>query len=501
MHALVLLGAVLAACVQSGEVWVRFTRGRCRYDVDVMANFGVFKGTIKNMSGDGVANEKITLHVLTEKATFDTILSLCRVTPAGVPDLTRENLFDVLKAEEYLEISNVYTRGLFLKNLARRSLLGVHVDSILFPDSRRPWDMPKSQTLRRCLSLKSIRCLFEPRPGQVLGETSDSSPLPSQGIFGQKMLLNVLNGLASVFGLEARVIGEKITICSCANFYSQYGSVENILLARSVSGMQILPSGANMLAQRSMWRILAWLATGLKISVLNVSDCKLSREDVREISFLDLTELNVSNCGLDGDCVSVLGDMQSAIKHTLHRLDVSWNRLKKKDLAAIATMGVQTLNMSACGMHRGDMCVFRNNCALRRKLKKLVISHNKLCAKDVEALESMALDELDMSNCRLSAGSLRPLAKKTLILVQSLRRLDISCNDMDAEDMEVAAGIGLNVLNICYCNLPKRSLAVFGLNTSVVKYTLERLDVTGNLRLGPEDYQSFSKIRHLELKS
>ncbi len=489
------LNMILCTFNEDREVWIRFLDGKHKYNIATVSDFSSIKRIIDTLGEDDIVYDEIPIHVPTKMATFNTVLSLCGPMPTNVMDLRRKNLLEILHLEEHLAILDSRVRRLFLRNLAKKSLLGAYTEGITLSDRGNVVGHPQLRTRR--MSLMSLKCLLGRNPSLPSSNDDDSPPPAIQESFSKTMLLEIMNGLMNVFGTEVRLINDVITICSHRNTFTHYGSVVNIRAVHSVRVIHILQSAQDMLMHRGMLKILVWFATNLGISSLSVRDCTLSHEAIREICVLKLTELDLSNCGLDKNSIALLGDSRSAIKNTLRQLDVSWNKLSNKDLAALCKMEIKSLVMAGCGIDKGDLAVLKMDCVLQWALETLNVSHNSLGIKDMEALAIMKINDLTISSCYLYKGGLVPLANRNMPLGQNLRKLDVSSNDFGFEDTQALTSIGLVTLNMSYCNLPKGSLIALGFNNSVLKYTLRKLEVTGNLNLGSEDHSTLISVAGL----
>lgn len=260
-------------------------------------------------------------------------------------------------------------------------------------------------------------------------------------------------------------------------------------------------------------RALALLTT---LEVLNLSDCKLHSgslvpignsktlqetlrelyaynnrfclEDTKALALLTSLEiLDLSNCKLRPGSLVPIGE-SSALQETLHELYARDNKFCLEDTKALSLLtALEILDLPDCKLRSGSLVPIGNSKTLQETLRKLRVHDNRFCLEDTKALALLtALEELDLSNCKLRSGSLVPIGESEA-LQKTLRELYAHYNRFGLEDTTALSLLAtLELLRLRNCELPLGSLAPINESTKLQE-TLRKLDLAGNRDLGLED--------------
>ncbi len=242
-------------------------------------------------------------------------------------------------------------------------------------------------------------------------------------------------------------------------------------------------------------------AVGSTLRILDVSYTRPTSRDIVAIGTLDLVALYIHDCGLGSGNLAALVAQGTSIEHTLKKLDASWNDLGSLDMRALTKMGLTVLEICNCYLPVDALLSFANDaCVLKHTLLSLDISNNPFGASYVSVLSKFFLEELDVSSCNLVPGSVESFVLDSCTLKHTLRRLNISSNNLGRGDVRAIGSLGLVRLSFRACNLVPGSLCSWKDPGCIVKGTLQTLDVAGN-RFGVEDAEALAglTIRELDL--
>lgn len=215
------------------------------------------------------------------------------------------------------------------------------------------------------------------------------------------------------------------------------------------------------------------------LRVFDISNNAIDAQDFEAITGLHLRWLDVSQCRLPMDSIAQICSIGSVAKDTLQVFDVSFSELSVSDIVAIAHLSLKSLEMHNCDIYFGCLVLFGEEwCRLRKTLQKLNVSFNELQPEEIGAFSDLPLEDLDIFGCSIPIGSISCFVSADCILAATLRKLDISWNELSAEDIAVIAGMAITELELTSCSLKTAYLAV--IPGSVLSNTLRALSMSSN---------------------
>lgn len=230
---------------------------------------------------------------------------------------------------------------------------------------------------------------------------------------------------------------------------------------------------------------------------VDFSQNPLGENDIAAISGLLLREISISGCSTKPGWLYPLTGIVSIARYALERMDISDNKLGYSDLAAISTLMLKELIANNCGL--GGFCnvLFGRASVLRKNITTLAAKSNDLGRVDIVIISHLQLTDLNISDNRLLSGWILHLSKATK-LKGTLCKLDVSCNMLDAMDVEALKGFSVTDANLSRCCIPRGGLSTLAVGSSSLKKTLKRLDISYNA-LGPEDMSGVFGLQIQEL--
>jgi hypothetical protein len=228
---------------------------------------------------------------------------------------------------------------------------------------------------------------------------------------------------------------------------------------------------------------LAQILNGLikaSLRILNASwNTSMNEADRRAMSGILLEHLNLERCLLPtGSLAQVLNGL---INQSLRILNASWNRsLSEADRQAMSGILLEHLNLERCFLDAGSLAQILNG-KIKASLRILNVRGNtNMNEADRQAMSNLALLDLNLEECLLTAGSLAQILNG--LIKASLRILNVRGNrNMDPQDRQAISALALQSLNLEQCFLDAGSLAQI-LN-GLIKASLRTLNVRGNRNL------------------
>ncbi|MCI4393954.1 hypothetical protein PGIGA_G00163800 [Pangasianodon gigas] len=206
----------------------------------------------------------------------------------------------------------------------------------------------------------------------------------------------------------------------------------------------------------------------------------------------------LADCNLtEKSCENIASALQSA-KSPLRELDLSNNDLQDAGLKLLyeglksVTCKLEILSLSNCKLTTLS-CEDVASALLSRNssLRKLDLSYNDL-QRGIKQLFSglnCKLDTLRISDCKLTAESCKYIAKalaKAKVSTSPLRELDLSCNDLRDTGMKLLSDglrssyCNLNILNLSDCKLTEQSCTDIASVLQKADSSLRELDLSDN---------------------
>ncbi len=235
---------------------------------------------------------------------------------------------------------------------------------------------------------------------------------------------------------------------------------------------------------------------------LDVSNNALNIQDLVAISWIKLYKLNVQNCGLTRGCISSLCCNGAIVVESLRVLEMSISEVGQHDIDVLAKTSLTYLGMGACKI-LGNLDSFAHpDSVLLASLQTLQMSYNKLQDRDVAALGKMRVAKLLMVRCEVPPGSLKLLVGKGCLLKRSLMTFDISLTILSPRDVAAVARMRVKQLSMVCCGLTKGDISVLGSALSKPRKYLELFRISMN-DLGKDDLHAISllPVRDLEMES
>ncbi len=392
----------------------------------------------------------------------------------------------------------------------------------------------------------------------LVGEDAENSAYDQDAVssdvnaFCGNTYMCLLRGLANALGADVRIQGKRATICPKSDMYGDHGSTDAIDCISFVEEVKILPGTTGFSNNAAAWRSLRWLFMRIQVSSLDVQGCALTRVDGREIAGMGIATLNIDHCNIDrgsiAHCIrkgtvladtlrtlvashnklskqdmfaiadiplvdlniefsylrpgyiSALGHPQSVIRHTLRRLNVSWNgQWESSDMLALSCLELEELAMAECAINRGSIALLtRTGARLKDTLRKFDISFVDVEMTDIAEIAQLALHELTIKACKLPIN-LALLLRKNTVLAGTLRKLNISFNDVNFTDLEAIADLRLRELNLSHCYRHQAGdLLALVSTSSILQHTLFRLDMVANT-LATHNISDISRMNIVEL--
>jgi hypothetical protein len=285
--------------------------------------------------------DKDVISIDVREDVFKLILDLCEEKPKS-RSLNREAFCEVLERINYLDVRDQKSR-IFYKNLAEKSLRGRYSGNI-------------TRIVRRRNGLRH-------------------TPKCSGNTF-----LRLLNGYANCFGNEVRINDEMTAIIvrtwevreeSCGN-RKAVDFVEVITKIRIISYYRC----ENWISE--MTDVIKWFMERMNVASLDIINFGMTKEDLRRVSRMGMSELVMEDCSFPGDSLLGLVDDCDMIKN-LVKLDISgYASLDDGDVAAIGKlMSLKELKMARRSLSARSIAKILQNEPLKRSLKVLDVSSSE----------------------------------------------------------------------------------------------------------------------------
>lgn len=247
--------------------------------------------------------------------------------------------------------------------------------------------------------------------------------------------------------------------------------------------------------------IIIWLFDHISASSLDLSGCFISKDHISKIACLQsLQILDLSDCLLSANSLLPIG-LSPVLRNGLLELYADNNRLSFGDVDALGLLAaLKTLRMRYCHLSPGHLVPIGRSPTLRLVLRELQVCHNRFCPNDIEALSLLTtLEVLRLSDCELPPGSLVPIGDSPK-LRKTLHELHADDNIFDSRDTGALALLTtLNVVNLSNCRLSPGSLVPIGTSPRLKKTLLE-LDADEN-KFGFRDTRALALLTALKTLS
>ncbi len=300
----------------------------------------------------------------------------------------------------------------------------------------------------------------------------------SADFVSEEGFLGLLRGMMNAFGKEVSVSNGVATICDIHDNYAEQGSVTELSF---IDEVRILGSHSDVLERKDTWSVLVWLFDRMKIAELTLHGCNLSASNVQDIAKLRLRKLSASTCVLRG--LASIGDSYSALMTTLRILVISHRsaeetKLGVAEMAAIARISLRELYLPAARLEAGSLgALVRLGSALVQTLRILDVSDNELSVEDVEAILELRVEELIAKRCFSVPGRIA-LFGRFSTLQQALRTFDVSANVLSERDLYVMSYLCVKHLAMLSCNTrPGILYQIVGTRDSPLRNTLETIEI------------------------
>lgn len=396
------------------------------------------------------------------KSTYESLFDMCRETPRRTGDLKASTFHSMLKIIGHLRMKEPEKRRILFRNVAIKGLLGANVLEIIQPH------------------------------GEDKGKDAEQHKDARENIY-----LELLNGFASTADMEVKVIGDKAMICPTGGAFASRRSIEDLRFTGPITKVEILSSTKSIIRHENVWLILEWLFSHMGVSSLTLVALKLSVQDMEKMACLGVEEITLRLQCLSKGCLSALAKNDTLLRSKLRRLDLSFNtEIDFEDMVALSTMQLSVLDISYCYLPGGYLVPLGSeDSELRRTLCSLNTSHNILGPSDMDAISCFeVLTDLDISACRTAENSLSLLASRGSPLENVLEKLNISDNKLQTQELAMMSRLKLKVLEMANCRCPSRGLLTLFAEDTVLKETLERLDVAHNYLFVSEDIDKITEI-------
>lgn len=419
--------------------------GALHYPITSLMNFRLIKDTIDIVGVDKFVDQNIALYVSFLLSDFNAVLDLCTEMPrwATCHDLT--SFYHILRVVDTLQMANCGLKKTLFTKIARRCFCSAYADEITAPKKNEE--------------------------GELVSETSYE--------FTYDTYTWLLDGLAGVFDMEARLVDGIITLCPliCA-VSGPYGILHNTTTHTKIWGIEAFSFTAGHMNHRGLWRCLAWFSRQMGIDEFRVIACELTQVVLSELANTRFAKLVLSSCDLTTGSLVLLQTWDAPLRCHLTYLEITCTRLRPLDLAAITNIKLKTLDVSGSLPISGVDILRGSNFLLF--LDTLIISGNVLMQADILALKSSALRKLVMSSCTLPTGGISCFGDTDGILANTLVHLDMSWCCVGIDSIIALSNTKVCSLDLSSCGLQASSLYALVPQRSTLRYTLRQITFKNN---------------------
>ncbi len=436
---------LIALCKCADTMRINFVGSSADFELGTTKMF-------RMLSTKGAGDE---VDVPIEGAVFRTTVALC-TSQADLFGLESVHFYPILRAQEFLEITDEGARKTFFANIARM-LLGDRKNEI-----------------------------FE-----------------ANSVLSKNTWVGVLEGLAELHQIRMWSVGSTYVI----------GDPSDMNIQEYVAGTQrvVVYRSARSLTQWDPWTVLVWLLRHLNITSLKISGFALAPKCLFGISKLPLTDLNLSDTFMPAGSLCLL--RESGMQ--LGPLDVftyTCNTMNEVDAEAIANFGPRKLDLHGCEITEDCLVAFMSS-SLQERLEEVDVSGIVLGKTNLYALMNMRIRMLNVSTCYLDSAAICLLQDDYLAICDSITLLDVSGNTdlfpisrsacttgyhQDLHVLSVLSNLRLASLDLSTCNLPEHGVCELLHRTSTIRNYICTLRL-GWGKLDHDDIIAISQLDHLEV--
>ena len=427
---------------------------------------------------------EVAIQTPIEKDVFETVLCLAKRSSHTLGcSLDTETLYRVLAAIGYLSIASS-SRRRFYKNLAKKSVLGVHADDIYacICNNDRYSDVTTSHEVP-----VSLYCHLM------------AGVLAVQGNLG----FGVLGGsehIEYILCSKSRTHGSKYS-------YSDDQAVPN--------NVRISPNAARHLTSKSppaFWKALAWCFWHAGIRCMHVDITKRLKDVLSYVSVARLEDLTIEcpcENAVDID-LSPLVARDNVLKSELCSLYVVYIGLTDGSKDAISQLQLRKLVVWQDFQleHKDYIASFlKDGSPLQQTLQHLEVrfqqAGDNLSAADIDAISKTKLVSLEIYDSMVlppqftnvqEQVSLRALGEDASPISRSLDLLSLADIFLHHENLAALSGLHLSTLELCNSLLAQdASFSVLLAPCSALKRTLKTLHIKRMRNLQPDDMDAISR--------
>ncbi|KAK1153135.1 NACHT, LRR and PYD domains-containing protein 3-like [Acipenser oxyrinchus oxyrinchus] len=246
----------------------------------------------------------------------------------------------------------------------------------------------------------------------------------------------------------------------------------------------------------------ALLTNGSTLRELELSGNKLGNSGVKLTAALKdpnckLEKLELSACGLTGDCCEDLASALLTNGSTLRELELSGNKLGNSGVKLTAALKDPNCKLQKLGLSRCDLtgsCCEDLASALRTNqstLRELELNYNNLGDSGVKLIAALKdpnckLEILGLDECGLTGDCCEDLASALCKDQSTLRELDLSCNNLGNSGVKLLSAAlkdtncKLQKLRLYKCELTVDSCEDLAAALHTNQSTVRELDLGGN---------------------
>ena len=204
-----------------------------------------------------------------------------------------------------------------------------------------------------------------------------------------------------------------------------------------------------------------------------------------------LKVLYISNCSISSvGAIKIVKALK--VNTVLQKLDISFNVAIKDDFLVKFSTFIKNnhtfkkLKLSKLGISNEG--IQQSIIQICMRLKQLDFSHHKFNAEAVvalsESIKRCTIKKLTISDCNITSGGFEKIAEALINFNYSLKKLDISSNNLSDEGAEVISHYLSNNSILCELNLSHNRITKLGASkvagALIVNATLRKLDISEN---------------------